>query len=86
MLIYTQCGNKLSGKSFAERNFCLKNFSNEVGGQEKDFAGPLPKSLNCAHVQYILKIRKRLIQTIKKALRSNNSLGAFLICSFSEFC
>ncbi|MDM8562045.1 Rpn family recombination-promoting nuclease/putative transposase [Candidatus Marithioploca araucensis] len=23
---YTQRGNKLSGKSFAERNFCLKNF------------------------------------------------------------
>jgi len=35
--LYTQRGNKLSGKSFAQRNFCLKNFSNEVGGQEKDF-------------------------------------------------
>ncbi|EDN70080.1 hypothetical protein BGP_1489 [Beggiatoa sp. PS] len=39
MRIYTQCGNKL-------------NFSNEVGGQEKDFAGPLHKSLNCARGQY----------------------------------
>jgi hypothetical protein len=38
--LYSRRGNKLSGKSFAERNFCLKNFSNEEGEQEKDFAHP----------------------------------------------
>ena len=38
--IYTQHGNKLSGKSIRELNFCLKNFSNEERGLSKDMRNP----------------------------------------------
>jgi len=40
VLTYIKRGNKLSGKSLAKRNFCLKNFLNENGGQQTHVTHP----------------------------------------------